>query len=164
MSRRQRPGVFYDGSHVILTGPEFKDGVIQADICGVGERDFQGIIFRASPAALTSRDFQGEVVYFRPYYANNETPHYPAIQYFASQVDAEGRRLFAGLEKDVPIPKDAWFHVRIEVRGKEAKMFLGEGREPALVVPNLASGRNSGLVGFWGWNGRLANLKLTPAN
>jgi len=31
-------------------------------------------------------------------------------------------------------------------------------------VPKLESGRNEGLVGFWGWNGRLANLKITPAS
>jgi hypothetical protein len=155
-------GRIYDGSHAVQAGGRFRDGVIEADICGCGRDDFQGIIFRAADEALTSRKFDGEIIYFRPFYANNDNPHYPAIQYFATQRDGVDRRMFASLEKDPKIPKDTWFHVRLEVRCTVARVFLNEAEEPALVVPKLESGRSDGLVGFWGWNGRLANLKITP--
>ena len=154
-------GRIYDGSHAVQAGGRFRDGVIEADICGCGRDDFQGIIFRAADEALTSRKFDGEIIYFRPFYANNDNPHYPAIQYFATQRDGVDRRMFASLEKDPKIPKETWFHVRLEVRGTVAKVFLNDAEEPALVVPKLESGRSDGLVGFWGWNGRLANLKIT---
>ena len=157
-------GRIYDGSHAVFTTRSFRDGTIEADVCGTGALDFQGIIFRASEAALTSRRFDGEIIYFRPFYANSDNPHYPAIQYFATQRDGVHRRMFASLQSDPKIPRDTWFHVHIEVRGAVARVFLNDAEEPALVVPKLESGRNEGLVGFWGWNGRLANLKITPAS
>ena len=155
-------GRVYVGSHAVLLDSRFRDGDIEADLCGSGHGDFQGIVFRASPEAATSGKFSGELIYFRPFYANYDQPHYPAIQYFALHRTADGRKMSASLEVDPKIPKDEWFHVRIEVRGTVAKVFLNDAEEPALVVPKLESGRSDGLVGFWGWNGRLANLKITP--
>lgn len=156
-------GRIYDGSHAVLTESNFRDGTIEADICGAGRDDYQGIIFRAAPEALSSRNFDGEIIYFRPFFANNDKPHYPAIQYFATQRDGDARRMFASREVDPKIPKDEWFHVRIEVKGNEAKVFLNANAQPVLVITKLSSGRTEGLVGFWGWNGRLANPKITPA-
>lgn len=70
--------------------------------------------------------------------------------------------MFASRETDPKIPMSEWFHVRVEVRGNEAKVFLNSDAQATMVIPRLASGQSEGLVGFWAWNGRLANLKVTP--
>jgi hypothetical protein len=155
-------GRIYDGAHAVLLESKFRDGIIECDICGAGRDDYQGLIFRASPQALRSRIFAGEIIYFRPFFSNQSKPHYPAIQYFATQPDGEFRKMFASRETDPKIPMSEWFHVRVEVRGNEAKVFLNSDAQATMVIPRLASGQSEGLVGFWAWNGRLANLKVTP--
>src|SRR4029079_19652653 len=52
----------------------------------------------------------------------------------------------SGFTGAVDIPKDAWFHLRLEVVGAQAKLFVKDMDQPALVMNDLKSGVQKGLV------------------
>jgi hypothetical protein len=43
-----------------------------------------------------------------------------------------------------------WFHVKIEVSGKQARVYLGNSGRPALVIPDLKHGLGRGTLGVMG--------------
>ena len=49
-----------------------------------------------------------------------------------------------GFTGAVDIPKDAWFHLRLEVGGAQAKLFVKDMEKPALVMDDLKSGSRRG--------------------
>jgi len=51
-----------------------------------------------------------------------------------------------GFTGAVEIPKDSWFHLRLEVSGAQAKFFVKDMDKPALVMPDLKSGVQNGQV------------------
>jgi hypothetical protein len=162
-----REGKVFTGSWAVLKDVRFRDGRIEADICGTGERDFQGIIFRVDTSAIKSGQaraelFRGEQIYFRPAFVDEDRPEFEPVQYYARD-EHPGRAFFAGAAAKPKIPKQDWFHVRIDVKGKVAQVFLDNAAHPCLTV-ELQSGQEEGAVGVWAWNGRLANLTVTPAN
>jgi len=58
-----------------------------------------------------------------------------------------------------------WITMRIEVRGKQAKLFLNDNKQPSLIVNDLKLGDNvSGAIGLWvdgGTEGYFKDLKIT---
>ncbi len=59
---------------------------------------------------------------------------------------------------------NAWFHVRVVVASPKVSVFVGDAKEPSLVVDQL-NDRTKGLVGLWVGNnsaGDFANLTITP--
>jgi hypothetical protein len=49
----------------------------------------------------------------------------------------------------VDIPKDVWFHLRLEVSGAQAKLYVKDMDKPALVMSDLKSGIPKGLVALY---------------
>jgi len=59
---------------------------------------------------------------------------------------------------------NAWFHVRVVVASPKVSVFVGDAKQPSLVVTQL-SDRTKGLVGLWvgnGSGGDFADLKIIP--
>ena len=54
-----------------------------------------------------------------------------------------------GFTGAVDIPRDAWFHLRLEVTGAQAKLFVADMTQPALVMPDLKSGVEKGQVALF---------------
>ena len=58
-----------------------------------------------------------------------------------------------------------WITMRIEVKGKQAKLFLNGNKQPSLIVNDLKLGDNvSGTIGLWvdvGTEGYFKDLKIT---
>jgi hypothetical protein len=52
----------------------------------------------------------------------------------------------SGFTGAVEIPKDVWFHMRLEVAGAQAKLYVKEMDKPALVMNDLKSGVQHGQV------------------
>ena len=67
-------------------------------------------------------------------------------------------------ESYVDIPLEEWIHMRIEVLGSLAKLFVDGAARPSLVVSDLKLGaRQRGGVGFWiesGTIGYFSGLKI----
>jgi len=55
--------------------------------------------------------------------------------------------------------------MRIEVKGKQARLFLNDNKQPSLIVNDLKLGDNvSGAIGLWvdiGTEGYFKDLKIT---
>lgn len=58
-----------------------------------------------------------------------------------------------------------WIKIRIEVKGKQAKLFLNDNKQPSLVVNDLKMGADaSGALGLFvdvGTEGYFRDLKIT---
>jgi hypothetical protein len=53
-----------------------------------------------------------------------------------------------GFTGAVDIPHDEWFHLRLAVSGAQAKLFVKDMEQPALVIDDLKSGIQRGQVGL----------------
>ena len=65
-----------------------------------------------------------------------------------------------GFTGAVDIPKDAWFHLRLEVTGAQAKLYVKDMEKPALVMDDLKSGVQKGQVALYVLIGRDVLLEL----
>jgi hypothetical protein len=53
-----------------------------------------------------------------------------------------------GFTGAIDIPKDVWFHLRLEISGAQAKLYVKDMDRPALVMNDLKSGVQKGQ---WPW-------------
>jgi hypothetical protein len=54
-----------------------------------------------------------------------------------------------GFTAAVDIPKDVWFHLRVEVTGAQAKLYVKDMDHPALVMNDLKSGVQQGRLALY---------------
>jgi hypothetical protein len=54
-----------------------------------------------------------------------------------------------GFTGAVDIPKDVWFHLRLEVAGAQAKLYVKDMEKPALVMNDLKSGVQQGRIALY---------------
>ena len=59
------------------------------------------------------------------------------------------------------IKQKEWFHVRVQVSGRQVRVFLDRKKKPALVVDELLHQHRAGSVGLRSWGGAFANLVVT---
>ncbi len=129
----------------ILNDVDFGNGVIEVDIAVDGSRSYPGIVFRLQ----SEQDY--ERLYVRPHRAGL----YPdAIQYTPIFNRVAGWQLYngEGYTAGVEIPADEWIHLKLEVGGSQARFYLGDMAEPALVMPDLKHGASRGTIGTLGPN------------
>lgn len=130
-----------------------RDGVIDADVSTPASRGFFGITFRGEGK-------NGEWVYLRQH--KSGAPD--AMQYTPVLNTGLNWQLYngTGFTGAVEIPRGEWFHLRLEVRGAQAKLYVKDMEKPALVMNDLKSGVQSGQVGFAVLTGEtyLANFEV----
>lgn len=147
----------YRGEAVaLLTGSDFADGTIEADIAGqpgvgsdAGARGFVGIAFRSAPHAEAFECF-----YLRPtngraddQLRRNHSTQYISVPGFPwEKLRSETPGVY---ESYTDLLTGAWTHVRIEVTGLRARLFVNHAAQPALIVNDLKRGQSSGQVGLW---------------
>jgi len=127
-----------DDGAATLKDFEMTDGVIDVDMAGSGARGFYNIFFR------TQGDGNEEVVYLRPH----KTGQDDAQQYTPVLNGAAVWQIYngPGFTRAIEIPRGVWFHVRLEITGAQAKLYVGDMREPSLVINDLKSGLRKGGV------------------
>jgi sugar lactone lactonase YvrE len=122
----------------------FENGVIEVDIAVRGTRSYPGINFR-----IKSFD-NYEHFYIRPHRAGL----YPdALQYAPRINGIGGWQLYNGPGFTAESPKlqpNKWIHVRLEVKGAQARVFLDDAEVPALVIDHLKHGAGKGMIGVSG--------------
>jgi sugar lactone lactonase YvrE len=123
----------------------FADGVIEVDMAVTGARSYPGIVFRAQPDPAESY----ERFYIRPHRAGLYTD---ALQYHPVYNGVESWQLYSGpgYTAGASFPHDQWFHVRLEVKGAQARVFIGDAAQPALEIPRLEHGATRGTIGLFG--------------
>ena len=158
---------------VMIEGPEFSSGTIEAEIAGAvrpgaagAPRGFVGIAFRLQKDMKTYDAF-----YLRP---TNGRADDQERRNHAAQYIAHPEWPWFRLRKETPSRYEAyvdlvpgtWTKVKIEVRGDKARLYVHDQEQPTLVVNDVKSGaQGKGAVALWLGPGTVAhfrNLKVTP--
>ena len=134
-----RKCLFLDGGAAMLKDFEMRDGVIDVDVATPAKRGFFGIQFRIADDGANA-----EWVYLRQH--KSGLPD--AMQYTPVLNTGLNWQIYngPGFTGAVDIPKDVWFHLRLEVAGAQAKLYVKDMDKPALVMDDLKSGVQKGQV------------------
>ena len=134
-----RKCLFLDGGAAVLKDFDMRDAVIDVDVATPAARGFFGVQFR-----IADEGANAEWVYLRQH--KSGLPD--AVQYTPVLNTGANWQLYngPGFTGAVDIPKDAWFHLRLEVAGAQARFYVKDMEKPALVVDDLKSGVQKGQV------------------
>jgi hypothetical protein len=157
---------------VKIKGIDFKDGTIEVKVLSrllknapAYARGFIGVAFHIDP--LNSK-FEG--IYLRPTNgrADDQLRRNHSIQYFSYPdygFDRLRKEAEGVYESYADMGLNEWITMRIEVKGKQAKLFLNNNKQPSLIVNDLKLGDNvSGAISLWvdeGTEGYFKDLKIT---
>ena len=134
-----RKCLFLDGGAATLKDFEMRDGVVDVDVATPARRGFFGIQFR-----IANGDANAEWVYLRQHKSGQPD----AMQYTPVLNTGLNWQIYngPGFTGAVDIPKDVWFHLRLEVVGAQAKFYVKDMDKPVLVMNDLKSGVQRGQV------------------
>ncbi len=164
-----------DGSgFAVIQGAQIQDGTIEADLAvkittppGVRMPGFIGLAFRMKADAS-----EYESVYLRP---KNALSDDQAMRNHALQYCAEPDYGWYRLRREWPfvyesyadIQPETWIHVKIDIAGRSARVYLDGSVKPSLVVDGLKGPNLKGAVALWGYAGEesyFANVRITPSS
>ncbi|MFL6333277.1 MAG: hypothetical protein ACJ754_08055 [Pyrinomonadaceae bacterium] len=150
-----RKSLYLDGGAATLKDFEMRDGVIDVDVATPASRGFFGIQFRIEGE-------NAEWVYLRQHKSG-----YPdAMQYTPVLNTGLNWQVYngPGFTGALDIPKEVWFHLRLEVSGAQAKLYVKEMDRPALLMNDLKSGVRRGQVALAVLTGAtyFSNFELRP--
>lgn len=155
----------------LLRGTDFQDGTIEGNIAlrittppGVRMPGFVGIAFRARSDAS-----RYELFYLRP---GNSRSDDQAMRNHSVQYTSEPNFDWYKLRREWPsvyesyaeLQADTWTKVRIDVKGRGAKIYLNGSEQPSVVVDGLKGEDLRGGVALWGYQGEEAyfsNMSIT---
>ena len=156
---------------VKIKGIDFKNGIIEVKVLSrllknapAGARGFIGVAFH-----IDSLNSKFESIYLRPTNgrAEDQLRRNHSIQYFSFpdyKFDRLRKEAEGVYESYADMGLNEWITMRIEVKGKQAKLFLNNNKQPSLIVNDLKLGDNiSGAIGLWvdiGTEGYFSDLKI----
>jgi hypothetical protein len=140
----------------LVDGVQFQDGTIDVDVAGLpaagsneGARGFVGVAFRSTAHAGAFDCF-----YIRPTNgrADDQLRRNHSTQY-TSEPDFPWQKLRAEApgvyESYVDLDTGAWTHLKIDVGGARARLFVNGAAQPTLIVNDLKRGTTRGQIGLW---------------
>jgi hypothetical protein len=131
-----------DGGAAVVKDFEMRDGIVDVDVATPAVRGFFGIQFR-----VANDGADAEWVYLR----QHKTGLPDALQYTPVLHTGANRQLYngPGFTAAVDIPRNEWFHLRLEVAGAQAKLYVKDMTTPALVLDDLKSGVQKGELALY---------------
>ena len=156
----------------IVKGIQFTDGTITAELAGSPlpsanntARGFIGVAFRVKKGDTIRYD----CFYLRPTNgrADDQIRRNHSTQYIAHPEYPwfRLRKEFPSMyESYVDIVEEEWTKIKIEVKGKQAKLYVNDAEQPSLIVNSLLNAESTGGIALWvgqGTDGYFRNLKVT---
>jgi len=157
---------------VKIKGVVLKDGVIEVKVLSrllknapALARGFIGLAFR-----INDDNTKYESIYIRPVNArvDDQVRRNHAIQYYAypdHKFDRLRKESPEKYESYADMEMNTWIRMRIEIKGEQAKLFLNNNKQPALIVNDLKHGAGLyGGIGLWvdvGTEGYFTDLKVS---
>lgn len=134
-----RKSLYLNGGGATLKDLELRDGIIDVDVATPAARGFFGVQFRIDSAGQNA-----EWVYLR----QHKSGQADAMQYTPVLNSGLNWQLYSGpgFTGTVDIPRDTWFHIRLEISGAQARLFVKDMEKPVLVMNDLKSGVQKGSV------------------
>ena len=157
-------------SYAVLKDVSFLDGTIEVEVAGQpaanagsGARGFIGIAFRYQAGGVY------EYIYLRP---TNGRADDQVRRNHSTQYGAHPDFDFARLRRESPekyesyvdLQPGVWTRYRIEVEGRQARLYVHGAEQPCLIVNDLKLEPRTGGVALWvgpGTEGYFRNLKIT---
>ena len=155
-----RKCLFFNGGAATLKDFEMRDGVVDVDVATPANRGFFGIQFR-----ITSDGNNAEWIYLRQHKSGQPD----AMQYTPVLNTGLNWQIYngPGFTGAVDIPKNEWFHIRLEVTGAQAKLYIKDMSKPVLVMDDLKTDVQKGSIALAVLTGEtyFSNFELreTPA-
>jgi hypothetical protein len=164
------PGQAFAG----LKDVQFHNGTIDLEVSGAPSatadptaRGFIGVNFRVQTDGA-----HYEQIYLRPTNGraedqeqrNHSTQYVSAPDWPWSRTRKETPGRY---ESYVDLQAGEWTRMKVVVKDKEARLFVGDGGQPCLIVHDLKLGDVSGGVALWtgpGTEGYFRNVVITPAD
>ena len=152
---------------VIIPEINFKNGIIVVELTGEPAvdadpqmRGFVGVAFRVNPSDYSSY----ECFYLRPTNAraNNQLQRNHSTQYISHpeypwyRLRKENPGLY---ESYIDLVPGEWTKIKIEVAGKEAKLYLHDAEQPCLIVNDLKHEETEGKIALWLHSSTLARYR-----
>jgi hypothetical protein len=147
-----RKCLLLDGGAAVLKDFEMRDGVMDVDVATSAVRGFFGFDFR-----IDEKGANFEEVYLRQH--KSGLPD--AMQYTPVLNTGRNWQIYngPGFTGAVDIPRDVWFHLRLEVTGAQARLYVigknedSNNAKPALVMADLKSGEQKGQIALFDLTG-----------
>ena len=159
------------GGIAVLSGPEFHNGTIEVDVAGkpgagapAEARGFVGVAFRVAADAS-----KYECFYVRPTNGraddqlrrNHSTQYisFPDFQWPRLRSETPGQ-----YESYVDLVPGEWTHIKVEVSGVKARLYVNGSSQPVLVVNDLKLGDGKGAVALWigvGTEAYFSNIRVS---
>jgi hypothetical protein len=154
----------------VIPGAEFENGAIEIDVAGdtfpnapASLRGFTGVAFRVDAGKPAYEAF-----YIRTKNGRSEDQEqrnhsaqyisYPDWPWQRLRQETPGR-----YESYVDLVPGKWTHLRIEVQGNQARLYVDRAGQPTLVVNDRKRGGSKGAVALWigpGTVAHFANLEI----
>ena len=137
-----RKCLLIDGGAAVVKDFEMRDGIIDVDVATPAIRGFFGLDVR----------IDGDGANYEEIYLRQHKSGLPdAMQYTPVLHTGRNWQIFngPGFTGAVGIPKGEWFHMRLEVTGAQAKLYVKDMDKPALVMDDLKSGVQKGQLALF---------------
>jgi hypothetical protein len=154
-----RKCLLLNGGAAVLKDFEMRDAIIDVDVATPAVRGFFGFDIRIDPE---------EANYEEIYLRQHKSGLPDAMQYTPVLHTGRNWQIFngPGFTGAVDIPKSVWFHLRLEVTGAQAKLYVKDMERPALVMDDLKSGIQKGKVALFTLTGETYfsnfEIRVTP--
>jgi len=160
------------GRFAVVRGTSFQDGTIEVDLSGDtapdAPRELRGFVGLAFRVAMDESQF--ECFYLRPkngrsedQLQRNHSAQYISIPGFGWQkLRAETPGEY---ESYVDLVPGQWIHMKIQVAGPRARLYVNGAEQPTLIVNNLKQSSVKGAIALWVGPGTIAHfsdLKVSP--
>ena len=137
-----RKCLLIDGGAAIVKDFEMRDAVIDVDVATPAIRGFFGLDVR-----IDADGANYEEIYLRQH--KSGLPD--AMQYAPVLHTGRNWQIYngPGFTGAVDIPKGEWFHMRLEVTGAQAKLYVKDMNKPAMVMDDMKSGVQKGQLALY---------------
>lgn len=155
-----RPSLYINRGVALARHVTLENGTIDYDVAATSKTSFLGIVFRAASPRFS------EVILLRP----RQSGTIEAVQYApAFNNVAAAWQIYHGPGSNAvaTIPRERWVHVRIELDGPTARVFVDTATTPTLTVPRIAGGGGNRFgvwTGAYGRGAYFSNIRITPSS
>ena len=154
-----RPSLYINRGVALVRGAAMENGTLDLDLAASETTNFLGVAFRAAGPRFSN------VIFFRIRSSGTEE----AVQYgpaFNSVGVAWQVYHGAGANAVAELARNRWIHVRIELDGPVARLYLDSASTPTLVVPRVVTSGGAGLgvwAGAFGRGAYFSNIRYAAA-
>jgi hypothetical protein len=154
-----RPSLYINRGVALVRGASMENGTLDLDLAASETTNFSGVVFRAAAPRFSN------VIFFRIRSSGTEE----AVQYGpAFNSVGVAWQVYHGEDANAvaELARNRWIHVRIELEGPVARMYLDTATTPTLVVPRVVTSGGAGLgvwAGAFGRGAYFSNIRYTAA-